>query len=80
MGPSTKAREEESRWKGKGGKEKDVVVVGSGVEGGGGDESASLSFVVQMLLATVVAREAHDWWAGLNCKVHFRLMAAAARL
>lgn len=46
----------------------------------GGDESASLSFVVQMLLATVMAREAHDWWAGLNCKVHFRLMAVAARL
>lgn len=23
---------------------------------------------------------AHDWWAGLNCKVHFWLMAVAARL
>ena len=62
MGPSTKAGEEESRWKGK----------GAGSEGGGGvDESASLSFVVQMLLATVTAQQARDWWAGLNCKVHF---------
>lgn len=47
---------------------------------GGVDESASLSFVVQMLLATVTAEEARDWWADLNCKVHFRLMAVAARL
>lgn len=31
-----------------------------------------------MLLATVTAQEAGDWWAGLNCKVHFRLMAVAA--
>lgn len=67
LGPSTKAGEEESLWKGK------------GVKWGGGDESASLSFVVQMLLATVTAEEARDWWAGLNCKVHFRLMAVAAR-
>lgn len=47
---------------------------------GGVDESASLSFVVQMLLATVMAERPCDWSAGLNCKVHFRLMAAAARL
>lgn len=53
---------------------------GKGSEGGGVDESASLPFVVQMLLATVTAGETCDWWAGLNCKVHFRLMAVAARL
>lgn len=44
--------------------------------GGGVDESARLSFVVQMLLATVTAQEARDWWAGLNCKVHFKAVAA----
>lgn len=38
------------------------------------------SFVVQMLLATVTAREASDWWTGLKCKVHLRLMAVAAGL
>lgn len=52
LGPSTKAGEEESRWKGKGVKEgRDGGGVGR--EGGGVDESASLSFVVQMLLVTV---------------------------
>lgn len=53
---------------------------GWSVEGGEVDESASLAFVVQMLLVTVTAEEARDWWSGLNCKVHFRLMAVAARL
>ena len=38
------------------------------------------SFVVQMLLVTVTAKEACDWWAGLNCKVHLGLMAVATRL
>lgn len=72
MGPSTKAGEEESQWKGKAVKERE------GEEGGG--LMNQLSFVVQMLLATVTAEEARDWWAGLNCKVHFSLMAVAARL
>lgn len=54
---------------------------GKGSEGKGGRRSMNqLPFVVQMLLATVTAGEARDWWAGLNCKVHFRLMAVAARL
>lgn len=30
-----------------------------------------VSFVVQMLLVTVMAEEACDWLSGLNCKVHF---------
>lgn len=39
---------------------------------------ASLAFVVQMLLVTVTREEARDWWSGLNCKVHFRLMAVCS--
>lgn len=58
-----------------------VMVEGKGSKGGGVvDESACLSFVVQMLLVTVKAGEAHDWWVGLNCKVHLRLMAVSGRL
>lgn len=59
-----------------------VGVEGKGSEGKGqAHESASLAFVVQMLVATVGEGEAPDWWAGLNCKVHFWLVAdAAARL
>ena len=53
-------------------------------EGKGREEEGGLmnqlSFVVQMLLETVTAHEACDWWPGLNCKVHFRRMAVAARL
>lgn len=75
MGASTKAGEEESHSGRERERRKEEEVEAEGV-----DESASLSFVVQMLLATVTAEEARDWWAGLNCKVHFRLMAVAARL
>lgn len=67
MGPNTIEGEEES-------------LEGKGRGQRGVDDSASLPFVVQMLLVTVTAEEACDWWAGLNCKVHFKRMAVAARL
>lgn len=54
MGASTKAGEEESQGKGKGVRERRRRREGA-------DESASPSFVVQMLLVTVTAEEARDW-------------------
>lgn len=58
-----------------------VTEEGKGSKGGEevGCESV-VSFVVQMLLETVTAKVACDWWAGLNCKVHLGLMAVASRL
>ena len=61
-----------------------VPGAGDGGEGEEGEEeggSASLSFVVLMLLAVATARLAPDWWEGLNCKVHAGpLMAGTCRL
>lgn len=55
-----------------------VGVEGKGSEGKGwSNESASFSFVVQMSQRALGQGEAPDWWAGLNCKVRFWLVAAA---
>lgn len=63
-GRSTKAAEEESGWKGIAGK-------------GQADESTRLLLLCKCWQQLLGQGEAPDWWAGLNCKVHFWLVATA---
>lgn len=63
---NTKAAEEESGWKGRGAKKR------------GGPMNQPVSLLLCKCLQRLLGQEeAPDWWAGLNCKVHFSLVAAA---